>query len=654
MDAAAVTLLLSALPQSDADPSLFLRRSNPPFHTFENLSPRSRAHSIASSLSTASSSRSNYAEDTRDSSAHARPSDKYASAALYPGADGSGFIVEVPGSGQWPVSWNSLMELLLNPQSTAALPQGHPIAEAAAVLSVRLRRDHSLLQTCIGTVSDDLHSLSFDGVPPAPLPSADQHHFPLASAARYSPEYLPPDQSLPPAVDPTSASTGLPAKYASTLSTPRQPTFVSPDTLLSSCQFQSEPYLPFSTTHSFTPHSTSNPRPPPSTHVHPDSHSRPPSLRRGEIEQECSLSRRENLRHAALPYARPSSQAHHHSHLSTSSLRAFAGANGSMSTGVESYASSAASSESRRSHSRTQSLSTRSTISDPDPKPKQRPLRALNRNVERYCWSKNKGQLFRVPSGTDASEVFEKAEDGKVPMEVLTFWPGSYYKVTLDDLEILPCDNNRRVNEWLKGQTCEASCAFRIEGKRPSVIRQHIVSCKVRAAKFVNGDPLKRLCQLQLDAQYKPAMTNKPRRASQPPDHRRSADWADIPPAYNSDAEDYNVDRRSIISFGSSLGDPDGAGTKPSTGCSAALLCEGEGNSEQAFQAFIASSSSTSGDPSSQALGPGGMLPIVEGSWLVGYGLSVPTGQQAQFSHGTVVDSSATTAIPSSFLSMDE
>ncbi|GAA5858736.1 hypothetical protein JCM1840_006535 [Sporobolomyces johnsonii] len=421
VDAAAVTLLLSALPQSGADPSLFLRRSNPPFHTFENLSPRSRAHSIASSLSTASSSRSNYAEDKRDSSAHARPSDKYASAALYPGADGSGFMVEVPGSGQWPVSWNSLMELLLNPQSTAALPQGHPIAEAAAALSA-------------------------------------------------------------------------------------------------------------------------------------------------------------------------------------SSLRDFAGANGRMSTGVES----------------------------------------------------NKGQLFRIPSGTDASEVFEKAEDGKVPMEVLTFWPGSYYKVTLDDLEILPCDNNRRVNEWLKGQTCEASCTFRIEGKRPSVIRQHIVSCKVRAAKFVNGDPLKRLCQLQLDAQYKPAMSNKPRRASQPPDRRRSADWADIPPAYNSDAEDDNVDRRSIISFGSSLGDPDGAGTKPSTGCSAASLCGGEGNSEQAFQAFIASSSSTSGDPSSQALGPGGMLPFVEGSWLVGYGLSVPTGQPAQFSHGTVVDRSATTAISSSFLSMDE
>lgn len=73
-------------------------------------------------------------------------------------------------------------------------------------------------------------------------------------------------------------------------------------------------------------------------------------------------------------------------------------------------------------------------------------------------------------------------------------------KVTVDDLDVLPSDTKHRVNEWLRGQTCVEGCTFRFEGKRPSVIRQHVTGCKARA-QVLRVDPLKRLCQVQLDAQ---------------------------------------------------------------------------------------------------------------------------------------------------------
>lgn len=78
--------------------------------------------------------------------------------------------------------------------------------------------------------------------------------------------------------------------------------------------------------------------------------------------------------------------------------------------------------------------------------------------------------------------------------------PRADCKVTVDDLDVLPSDTKHRVNEWLRGQTCVEGCTFRFEGKRPSVIRQHVTGCKARA-QVLRVDPLKRLCQVQLDAQ---------------------------------------------------------------------------------------------------------------------------------------------------------
>lgn len=68
-----------------------------------------------------------------------------------------------------------------------------------------------------------------------------------------------------------------------------------------------------------------------------------------------------------------------------------------------------------------------------------------------------------------------------------------------DGLEVLPCDARPRLNAWLKAQRCVEGCSFRFEGKRPSVIRAHVVHCKNRAI-GMTVDPLKRLCQLQLEA----------------------------------------------------------------------------------------------------------------------------------------------------------
>lgn len=74
-----------------------------------------------------------------------------------------------------------------------------------------------------------------------------------------------------------------------------------------------------------------------------------------------------------------------------------------------------------------------------------------------------------------------------------------------NDVEILPSDATSRVNDFLRAQHCVAACNFRFQGKRPSVIRHHVISCKARARELnVDGDtpdPLKRLCELQLEAQ---------------------------------------------------------------------------------------------------------------------------------------------------------
>ncbi|GAA5930431.1 uncharacterized protein JCM15063_004802 [Sporobolomyces koalae] len=89
----------------------------------------------------------------------------------------------------------------------------------------------------------------------------------------------------------------------------------------------------------------------------------------------------------------------------------------------------------------------------------------------------------------------------KVPLELVVFGPGTYRQVVERNVKILPSDTTSRVNDFLRAQYCVATCSFRFDGKRPSVIRQHVVSCKQRMRLVPGSDPLKRLCQLQLEAQ---------------------------------------------------------------------------------------------------------------------------------------------------------
>ena len=138
----------------------------------------------------------------------------------------------------------------------------------------------------------------------------------------------------------------------------------------------------------------------------------------------------------------------------------------------------------------------RATLPKVKPPTHRPPPRALNGETETYIWNERKGSLSRVPPGVDAQELASYSVDGS---EILVFPPGTYHKVVIDGLEVLPSDSRQRVNAFLRGQSCVEGCGFRFEGKRPSVIRAHVVHCKSRAS-TLRIDPLKRFCRLQLDA----------------------------------------------------------------------------------------------------------------------------------------------------------
>jgi hypothetical protein len=242
----------------------------------------------------------------------------------------------------------------------------------------------------------------------------------------------------------------------------------------------------------------------------------PARLRRGDSDFGPSSSRR----NASSPYARP--PFYQQPHLSASSLQDFAG---------QPLASSAASFRSLNDamisppHTRvpTKKDIARKAALDSHP---------LNQTTEKYAWSFHKSQLVRLPEDAVDGEPIEETawdENGEpvqMLMEKIVFEPGScesrlsrhapflqyadsYAKgsCTVDfrcfeqKIEIFPCDVTARGNSFLRAQHCVVLCNFRFESKRPSVIRNHVVSCKARARDLVGPDPLKRLCELQLEAQ---------------------------------------------------------------------------------------------------------------------------------------------------------
>jgi len=109
-------------------------------------SPRSRAPSAASSIdsSRASSSFSARAALAQSSNADARPAPDLPAAQLKPAQHGDGFLVDVPGTGQWLVSWAELVDLLMSRASLSPLkPAAFAFPEPRLTLSLGARSSNA-------------------------------------------------------------------------------------------------------------------------------------------------------------------------------------------------------------------------------------------------------------------------------------------------------------------------------------------------------------------------------------------------------------------------------------------------------------------------------------------------------------------------------
>ncbi|BGP41527.1 hypothetical protein JCM10450v2_005575 [Rhodotorula kratochvilovae] len=619
---------------SSADPSPTSSASHthpsPPAHAFfdpKRLSPRSRAHSVASSIdSSGASSFSRWVEESPSTSAHTRPSLDFPTASLKPGHGVDGFLVDVPGAGQWAVTWTELIDLLMSPQTHATLTPNSLVAELATYVSSRFEQQpvryqyttQSRPSTAVSSLGANLHDLSF-----AAEVSASGHPF-----APYAPE----------AGGSGTASFGYVAVNGLVHQAhpyPQEPPSIAP------LQTVGQPFL--------SPINTELPVPPPhfmTTHPTPTSSSgtipqrpslqhggrRPSSLRSGSpgrpssIRSDSASSHRMHLRQASSPYPRPAYL--HTAHLSTSSLVDFSGGAGpSAHVEYDEREPGTALPPEMAGHRGAAGAGGGGSGSKAS---KRGGLRPLNRETETYLWNPRKGQLSRVPQGVDPDELASYQVGGG---EVIIFPAGSYRKVIVDDLEILPSDSRQRVNDWLRGQACVEGCAFRFEGKRPSVIRAHVVACKSRAV-TLRTDPLKRLCQLQLDAQTLDSRMRANAKAIIPPPPLRS------PPSAHESGDDHASDRRSIVSF-------DGVDSYAYSASSQASIYEQGGESydtngqgwepqyapaEQAAQGFVSSSSASVLSAGSSSLGLEGMsVPAhaPQEPWLASYGLSVPTGSSS-------------------------
>ncbi|GAA6063361.1 hypothetical protein JCM10212_004407 [Sporobolomyces blumeae] len=536
----------------------FADSSVPPVSFSYANSPRSRTHSTASSVSSfASSSRSSYVGETSpDTSAdHFTASGEHSTSPTTLALDGLGnglVVFDNHSMGQLSVSWDQLVQFLVDPRTSASLHPDHPISRASALLGSLPISAHQYGHSLVAKMSDNLGGFTFDSTHEAKASNMTSfinddmlespqtaHPFRSSFGPLPGPTFALPTEPLPPlplrSIDPREFA----QEYTGVAVPPLAPFELPPDAIAT---------LPT----------------PPARFT-----SRPPSLNRSESDYSPQVGRRELVRNAAAPYPRRGSF-YQQPHLSTSSLQDYAGSQ---------VASSSASF--RSLNERQPSQPTVQAHDRGDAKSKKRGLRALNRESERYAWNRNKGQLFRVPAKTSDGDLVEEVEsdtDGEkriVPMEIIVFPPGSYYKVVEDELEILPSDNNARVNTWLRSQTCVTACHFRFEGKRPSVIRQHVASCKARARQVVGSDPLKRLCELQLASQ-----SSIVRHHVFEPLRTRTADsWADVPPARSSCGTDSDAgDDRSTHSFES--------------GGSAPRLSERRGRRPPSFVGSIASPSS--------------------------------------------------------------
>ncbi|GAA5832347.1 hypothetical protein JCM11251_006418 [Rhodosporidiobolus azoricus] len=689
---------------SAAEPVLF----DPSRH-----SPRSRAQSIASSVSSVSSAVSSFYEGTPETSAGARSSLDFPPATLQPAYDGEGFRVQIHDMGQWSVSWNELVHLLLRPETTAHLPRDHIISQTADFLASRVQPTapfHPDSGPARPPTGVSLVDLSFDqlGLQEAShhlaSQTGEQEQQPFIYQPSSASAHEPPlDESFYAPIPPPTGrrrAAPQPIHTAATFVTPLQQAFVPPGAAVEDSAItpglpqyaQLEAGQPGYVLHPITAsHLPPLPPPPPSVFAEQASHAAqfssndydvsnvifkssqalptPPPLH--EQQQQTlslrppSLAATRHLRTSTSPYARRPSHVRQASQASisstSSSLQDFAGSGtlssrsssvdlspGELNGEDDDYVPSV-------SISTSSSHTSSSSSAFPGHRKKligKRTLRPLNRDVEVYLWSPKKAQLSRILAGVEAEEALRRSTEEDA--EVITFGPGSYYKVIEDDLEILPSDGKNRVNSWLRGQTCVDMCSFRFEGKRPSVIRQHVVSCKTRASRMGKSqDPLKRLCQLQLDAQTMEAKLRHVRASSSIDRSAFFPDGRPLPPdpppsATFHPVEEDAFDRRSVASFESQRSASDAASEEmywQGHAAEESLYSQGDSPhsagygptiiepSEDVHYALIASSSASAGFSSSSATSAS------EDAWLAGYGLSVPTGSCAAASSSSTASS---------------
>ncbi|GAA6003759.1 hypothetical protein JCM10207_003585 [Rhodosporidiobolus poonsookiae] len=654
---------------------------NPPYASapyYTPLSPRSRAHSIASSVSSSGHS-SFFGESILDSSG-TRPSVELPPARLRPGNTADGFAVELPENGQWSVSWIELVELLRNVSAAGHLPRDHLIAQTAEFVSARIHQDPSLhpLHAAqqhadnVSSVSGNLRDLDFSTHPltvggltedalyaPVPPPPRRAPPAPIQTAGTF----VTPLERAFLTVNPQTGEAGQPSQDDDGLPTPCQPRLQSLVNLAMPLPLSADAPLPaeqptpgypsyYSDTVGGEGFSTLDP-----------SASQEPLSLRPAIHARSSR----HLRNTSSPYIRrpaaprrPSYAASTTSASSRDSSVDFSGGSDFEYTGDD------------------EQFGSQPTTSR---KGAPRPLRPLNRETESYLWHATKGQLSRVSPGTDVGETLYSAGEGA---EIITFHPGSYYKVMHDELDILPCDNKARVNEWLRGQACVESCSFRFEGKRPSVIRQHVVSCKTRSTVFRrgnNGDPLKRLCQLQLEAQNHDQRLKSYQRAAG--SHLNidtgaaNRNLPKEPPPTAALMGDGRSDSRSIRSVNSqrsasAASTPSSRGglqtfSSQSSAWEDAQMTSGSGSSQRSFPSGFSPWMAEQAEHALRGFLPPSSLPasaslatdgIPSDAWLASYGLQSPSASAAQGQHFLPPNppSSASILTPgqASFLAMDD
>ncbi|KAI5481063.1 hypothetical protein MNV49_006249 [Pseudohyphozyma bogoriensis] len=366
-----------------------------------------------------------------------------------------GFFVEGDGA----VSWSTLIGFLLDPTSTQLLSDRHLAKRLANFLRAETLPPQE-------PPTESVPPSYYSGPPPA------VHYYttaPTQQLLHLSSHNTTPTLSIhqPSPTRPTFAVGSTYFPPSSQGPSPQRFGATSPATSLAdSLEFDGSPY-------GLDPLSLYNA---------PD----PPGQQRGLSRERMPSHHRQDLR--PHPYPPPSRPASIHS---VHSVRS----NHSVSPSLHSVHSLASN---YSSHSAQSSISGReSSVESPPGEQKPRVLRALNRETEHYVWSGTRAQLYRVAPGTDIAS-FAAVEQDSEGSEVISFPPGSYYKVFKEDLELLPSDG-KSVNEWLRGQECVGDCRFHFERKRPATIRAHFIQCKFRAAEL-SVDPIRRLCQLQQEA----------------------------------------------------------------------------------------------------------------------------------------------------------